>query len=433
MGAIDVVPFIPISDITMEECVQLSKEFAREYASRFNVPVFLYEEAATRQDRRNLADVRKGEFEGLKVEIGKNPDRSPDFGPNHVHPTAGATAVGARQILIAYNINLATDNLAIAKQIAKQVRGKDGGLTAVKALGFELKDRGIVQVSMNMVDYRASQLFKVFELVKTIAEHHGVRVLESEIVGLVPMRALAETAEFYLQLQTFKMDQILETKLTESGGDRLASMNLTAFAHEVASEKPVPGGGSVAAYAGALAAALASMVSRLTMKKLASEKDRSRLEQSGTDAEAIRQRLISLVDEDSKSFASLMEAYRLPKTTEQEKEARSLQVQSGLKHAADIPLASAENCSQALSLARSISHIASENVLSDLETCIFLAHAGALGALANVEINLASIKDVEYRKETSSKTEEIRKRIEQDKADALKGLASRRKGQSLIS
>lgn len=425
MGAVDVVPFIPISDITMEECVQLSKEFAQEYASRFSVPVFLYEEAASRPDRRNLADVRKGEFEGLREEIGKNPDRAPDFGPNRVHPTAGATAVGARQILIAYNINLATNNLAIAKQIAKQVRAKDGGLAAVKALGFELKDRGIVQVSMNMVDYRASQLFKAFELVKTIAEHHGVRVLESEIVGLVPMRALAETAEFYLQLQTFNMNQILETRLTESADERLVAMSLTSFVHEVASEKPVPGGGSVSAYAGAMAAALASMVSRLTLKKLANEKDRTKIEHTLEETEAIRQRLISLVDEDSKSFAGLMEAYRLPKGTEAEKQARSLQIQSGLKRAADIPLASAENCSQTLSLAKSISHLANENVLSDLQTCVFLAHAGAMGALANVEINLASIKDDEYRKETSSRTEEIRTRVEQDKAEVLKVIASR--------
>jgi glutamate formiminotransferase len=194
MGAVDVVPFIPISDVTMAECVQLTKEFANEFASRFKVPVFLYEQAATRPDRRNLADVRKGEFEGLREEIGKNPDKKPNFGPNAIHPTAGATAVGARQILIAYNVNLGTNNLDVAKKIAKQVRGKDGGLSAVKALGFDLKDRGIVQVSMNMIDYKASQLFKAFELVRTLAEQQGVEVLESEIVGLVPTEALIDTA-----------------------------------------------------------------------------------------------------------------------------------------------------------------------------------------------------------------------------------------------
>jgi glutamate formiminotransferase/formiminotetrahydrofolate cyclodeaminase len=426
MGAVDVVPFIPISDVTMEECVQLAKDFAQEYASRFKVPVFLYEEAATRPDRKNLADVRKGEFEGLREDIGKNPDRTPDFGPKAIHPTAGATAVGARQILIAYNINLATNNLSIAKQIAKQVRGKDGGLAAVKALGFELKDRGIVQVSMNMVDYKASQLFKVFELVRTLAEHHGVSVLESEIVGLVPTEALAEVAEFYLKLHGFNMNQILERKLTEPD-ERLISLSLAGFAREVASVKPVPGGGSVSAYAGALSASLLAMVSRLTINKTEKSGDRSKIDSVLQESEALQQRLITLVDEDSKSFASLMEAYRLPKATELEKHARSVQIQSRLKHAADIPLATAENCSRALSLAESLSEIVDENVLSDLQTSLFLADAGTRGALANVEINLASINDGDYQNETRSEVDEIRKRIERDKSQALKAISSRMK------
>ena len=239
MGAVDVVPFIPISEVTMPECVQLAKDFAAEYASKFKVPVFLYEEAATRPDRKNLADIREGEFEGLRDQIGKAPEKTPDFGPHVIHPTAGATAVGARSILIAYNVNLATANLDTAKKIAKQVRGKDGGLSAVKALGFELKDRGIVQVSMNMVDYKASQLFKAFELVKALAQHHGVQVLASEIVGLVPMEALIDTAEFYLQLERFGKNQILETKLLETQTDKLVALDLETFGSEVASEKPV--------------------------------------------------------------------------------------------------------------------------------------------------------------------------------------------------
>ncbi len=331
MGAVDVVPFIPISDVTMSECVELAKKFAEEYASRFKVPVYLYEEAATRPDRRNLADVRKGEFEGLREEIGKNPDRKPDFGPNAIHPTAGATAIGARQVLIAYNINLATNNLKVAKQIAKQVRAKDGGLMAVKALGFELKDRGIVQVSMNMVDYKASQLFKAFELVHTLAEHNGVQVLESEIVGLVPTEALTDTAEFYLRLHGFSKDQILERKLTGPQDQKLVSMDLRSFAGDVASEKPVPGGGSVSAYAGSLAASLLCMVCRLTLKRPEYEKHWPDVKEILEKSEALRMRLLSLVDEDSQSFASLMQAYRLPKQTDEEKHARSAEIQKGLK------------------------------------------------------------------------------------------------------
>lgn len=425
MGAVDVIPFIPISDISMEECVRLAREFAQEYASRFKVPVFLYEEAAARPDRKNLADVRKGEFEGLRDEIGKNPDKTPDFGPNAIHPTAGATAIGARQILIAYNINLATNNLDIAKRIARQVRGKDGGLSAVKALGFELKDRGIVQVSMNMVDYKASQLFKAFELVRTLADQYGVSVLDSEVVGLVPMEALADSAEFYLRLHGFSKDQILERKLAEKADGTLVSMDLSAFANEVASDKPIPGGGSVAAYTGAMAASLVCMVSRLTLKKTENEKLQSNTKAILEEGAALEQRLITLVDEDSKSFATLMEAYRLPKTTEQEKQTRSAQIQSRLKYAADVPLATSENCARTLSLTRSLSELANENVLSDLQTALFLAHASAMGALANVEINLASIKDEEYQKETGYKIEEIRKRIEQEKSDALKIMSSR--------
>ncbi|TMI29812.1 glutamate formimidoyltransferase, partial [Candidatus Bathyarchaeota archaeon] len=163
MGAVDVVPFVPISSVTMDDCVSLARAFAQEFAEKFHVPVFLYEEAATTPERRNLADIREGEFEGLRDKIGKDPAKRPDFGPDKIHPTAGATAVGAREILIAYNVNLGTKDLDIAKKIAHQLRAKDGGLTFVKALGFELKERGIVQVSMNLTNYRKSQLFKTYE------------------------------------------------------------------------------------------------------------------------------------------------------------------------------------------------------------------------------------------------------------------------------
>jgi len=427
MGAVDVVPFIPISEVSMEECVLLAKDFAAEYASRFKVPVYLYEEAATRPDRKNLADVRKGEFEGLRDQIGKDPDKIPDFGPNAIHPTAGATAVGARQILIAYNINLATSNLDIAKKIAKQVRGKDGGLFAVKALGFELKDRGIVQVSMNMVDYKASQLFKAFELVKMLTHHHGVQIIGSEIVGLVPMEALTDTAEFYLHLQGFSKNQILETKLFETQTDRLVAMDLAAFGLEVASEKPTPGGGSVSAYTGSLAASLVSMVSRLTLKRPEYQQHWSKTEAILVESETLRQRLISLVDEDSRSFANLMQAYHLPKQTEQEKRTRSTEIQTRLKGAAETPLTAAEAAARILTLAKSLSEYANESALSDLQTAVFLAHASVLGALSNVTINLAGMKDEAYRLTMRSKVEAVQREAEQEKSEAIRMLGSRTK------
>jgi glutamate formiminotransferase/formiminotetrahydrofolate cyclodeaminase len=427
MGAVDVVPFIPISDVTMDECIELARNFAREYASRFHVPVYLYEEAATRPDRRNLADIRKGEFEGLRDEIGRNPDRKPDFGPDAIHPTAGATAIGARQILIAYNINLATSNLSVAKQIAKQVRAKDGGLMAVKALGFDLKDRGIVQVSMNMVDYKASQLFKVFELVSTLAEHHGVGVLESEIVGLVPTEALTDTAEFYLRLHGFSKDQILERKLTQLQDQKLVSLDLSSFASDVASEKPVPGGGSVSAYAGSLAASLLCMVCRLTLKRAQYEKHWPNVKDILGRSEALRMRLLSLVDEDSQSFSSLMQAYRLPKQTDQEKRVRSAEVQKRLKGAADVPLATMEQAANALALAKSLGEYANENVLSDLQTAVHLAYASAHGASSNVAINMASITDEDYKKRTKTRLEALYHQIDDDKVKALAIVASRTK------
>ena len=213
MGAIDVVPFVPISGVTMEECVKLAHDFAKEFAEKSDVPCFMYEEAATRPERKNLADVRRGEFEGLKEEIGKNPERAPDYGPNRIHPTAGATAVGARFFLIAFNVNLGTSDITIAKNIAKAVRHSSGGYRYVKAMGFEIKERGIVQVSMNLVNYQKTPIFRVFETIKNEAARYGVPVIGSEIIGLVPMEALVDVADYFLRLENFSIDQVLEKRL----------------------------------------------------------------------------------------------------------------------------------------------------------------------------------------------------------------------------
>jgi glutamate formiminotransferase len=216
MGAADVVPFVPVRGITMQDCVALARRLGERVGSELGIPVYLYECAASRPGRENLADVRKGQFEGLCGEIGTNPDRDPDFGPRKIHPSAGAVAIGARAFLVAYNINLDTGDVTVAKAIAKAIRHSTGGLRYVKAMGFELKDRGIVQVSINMVNFEGTPLFRVFELVKAEAERYGVPVIGSEIVGLVPEDALIACAEFYLRLESFKRDQILEYRLSES-------------------------------------------------------------------------------------------------------------------------------------------------------------------------------------------------------------------------
>jgi len=217
MGAVDVIPFVPIKGATMAECVELSRRVGERIWSMFKIPVYLYEESATRPERRDLANIRKGEFEGFAEKI-LEPDWAPDFGERRVHPTAGAVAVGARPPLIAYNVNLGTEDLRIAKRIAEAVRHSSGGLRYVKALGLALEERGIVQVSMNMTDYEKTPLFRVFELIKREAQRYGVPVVGSEIVGLVPQRALNMVAEFYLQLEGFGEDRILENRIAEELG-----------------------------------------------------------------------------------------------------------------------------------------------------------------------------------------------------------------------
>ena len=215
VGALDVLPFIPIQGVAMEDCVALAWAVGKRIADELQVPVYLYEAAATRPDRKALPDVRRGEYEGLKVEIETNPDRKPDFGPSRFHPTAGACIVGARPVLIAWNVNLKTKDIGIAKRIAKAIRESDGGLPAVRAKGFELPDRGLVQVSMNMLDYRKTSLVEAFETIHSLAAKEGVEIAESEIIGLVPLDALLEGATQYFKLARFHREQILETRLWE--------------------------------------------------------------------------------------------------------------------------------------------------------------------------------------------------------------------------
>jgi glutamate formiminotransferase / 5-formyltetrahydrofolate cyclo-ligase len=212
LGAVDVVPFVPIEGVTMNDCVALAKSTAAAIADRFGVPIYLYEEAASQPERRNLEDIRRGEFEGLREKM-RDPAWKPDYGPAEPHPSAGASVVGARMPLIAYNINLATDRLDVAKKIAAAIRHSSGGFRFVKAMGIRLEDRGVVQVSMNLTNYEKTPIYRVFEVVKREAGRYGVNVLESEIVGLVPSAALVGTAEYYLQLERFNNDQVLENKL----------------------------------------------------------------------------------------------------------------------------------------------------------------------------------------------------------------------------
>ncbi len=410
MGAIDVLPFVPIKGVSMEHCVELARRAGERIARELKVPVYLYEKAATRPDRVNLADVRRGEFEGLRQEIEINPARQPDFGEAKVHPTAGAVAVGARPPLIAYNVNLATTDLSIAKKIAKAVRGRDGGLQYVKALGFELKERGQVQVSMNLVNYEGSPIFRAFEMVKREAERYGVAVASSEIVGLVPQAALNACSEFYLRLENFSDSQVLETRLQAALSEGLEGeprSSLGTFADEVAAGTPAPGGGSVSAYAGALAASLGTMVCKLTIGKKKFAEVEGEARQILTQLEQLAADLRHAVSEDAESFERVMAAMRLPKETEAERLARSSAIEEATKGAVAVPLRVARSAMEVLELLDELSEIGNPNALSDLAVGAQMALTAMRGASYNVLINLSSISDEEFNRQRRAEVEEL--------------------------
>ena len=404
MGAVDVVPFIPLSGTSMEDCVRLAKEFGIEFAEEFQVPVFLYEEAATRPDRHNLADIRSGEFEGLRELIGKDSLKKPDFGPERIHPSAGATAVGAREILIAYNVNLGTKDVGIAKRVAREVRAKDGGLAYVKALGFELKERGIVQVSMNLTSFKKSEIFKAYEMVKLFAARYGVPVVGSEIVGLAPIEALADTAEFYLRLENFSLDQVLEKRLFQPHHLTLTDQSLTLFSEEVASRKPAPGGGSVSAYMGALGGSLVSMVARISLGRKIVD-DREKLERILEGGERLRRELLELVVKDTSAFESLMHARKLPK----DHKGRDQQIQEATVKAAEVPLKTMEKSVEVLRLTRDVAQFGTRSALSDVITAAGAARGAVEGAASNVMINLRDITDSKFVENASVKVDRARK------------------------
>jgi len=422
MGAVDVVPFVPLSGATMEDCVTLARAFGQEFAEKFHVPVFLYEEAATVPERRNLADVREGEFEGLREKIGKDPAKKPDFGPENIHLTAGATAVGAREILIAFNVNLGTSNLDIAKKIAHQLRAKDGGLAYVKALGFELKERGIVQVSMNLTNYRKSQVFKAYELVKLFADRHGVPVIGSEVVGLAPMDSLVDSAEFYLRLENFSGDQVLERKLFAPRPSTLTDRSLAVFSEEVASKQATPGGGSVSAYMGALAAGLLCMVARITLGKKEPPPGAERLNEVVKEGEDLRQKLLRLVVEDTEAFDLVMKAFKLSKD---QLETRKKTIEEATIKASEIPLSTLDCSVKVLRLAYEVAEKGSTNALSDVVTAVSAARAAVEGAASNVLINLASLSDQKYVEKISRRVSDLRKEAAQLEERAGKLVESR--------
>jgi len=407
MGATDVVPFIPISGMTMDECVKLAKELGQEVGEKLEIPVYLYEAAATRPDRENLADVRRGEYEGIKSEIETNPDRKPDFGPSRMHPRAGATAIGARMPLIAFNVYLGTRDVRVARRIAKAIRFGGGGLRYVKALGFDIKERAIVQISMNLVNYLRTPVFRVFEMIKSEAQRYGVSIVSSEIVGLTPMNAMMDVADFYLRLENFKKDQILENKLMNIAQQQ--KVGLIDFIEEVASERPVPGGGSVAATSGAMSAALLSMVCRLTIGKRKYQEVEGELKEVLQTVGRLKEELKELVVKDAESYQRVMDARKLTRHTEIEEKRRDGAIQEATKQAASIPLKVMEKSLEVLKLSQTVAEKGNVNAVSDAGVAALMAKAAILGAGYNVKINLGSIEDENFVEQTKKTLETLEK------------------------
>ena len=389
VGATDVVPFIPLEGATMEDCVALARRLGDRVGRELEIPVYLYERAATRPDRENLADVRRGEFEGLRSELGANPARNPDFGPTRVHPTAGAVVIGARPFLVAYNVYLGpASNLGVAKEVAKAVRGSSGGLRYVKGLGLEVD--GQAQVSMNLVDIEKTPLYRAFDTVKMEAAAHGVSPTWSEIVGLVPERALFETAARHVQLRNFSPDVVLERKVREavSGG-----VSLSGFVSSVASSTPTPGGGSVAAHVGALAAALAQMVAGLTVGKKKYAAVEAEMKQVALDAADLGNTLAALVDADARAYTGVSDAYKLPKEPDDAAVRRAEAIAVALLGASHVPLETARACARVAELAALVATRGNTNAVSDAGVAALLAEAACRGAAYNVRINVAALDD----------------------------------------
>jgi glutamate formiminotransferase/formiminotetrahydrofolate cyclodeaminase len=404
MGAADVVPFIPIDGVTIEDCVAMARHVGEQIWKRYQIPVYLYESAATMPERQNLENIRRGQFEGIRADIATNPARRPDFGDPRVHSTAGATVVGARKFLIAYNVFLNTPDVDIAKKIAKAVRFSTGGMRFVKGAGFLV--RGLAQVSMNLTDFEQTPVHRVFEMVKREAARYGVAPVSSEIVGLIPKKALEQAAEWFLQVENFDSSLILENRLAAVMGGKTAIGGLRAavepFVEQLAAPTATPGGGSASAAAAAMAAGLAAMVASMSRGKKAYLQYEPQLSAAIARLTPLREELKAAIDADAEAYNAVMKAYKQSKTDTANADS---QIDASLKLATGVPLSVAEKAHEVAAIAQTLEPISNPNMKSDLTTALALARAAITGALANVEINLASLKDATF-------AADVRKRVQ---------------------
>jgi glutamate formiminotransferase/formiminotetrahydrofolate cyclodeaminase len=463
MGALDVCPFIPISGVTDKDCIMLSKKFGERIARELGVPVFLYAKSAAKTERIRLPDIRKGEYEALGEKF-KDPGFKPDYGKPVFIPKSGATATGCRDILIAYNINLDTNDKSFASKIAGKIRtsgvikkdkygnkiiGTNGkperipGMFKGVQAGGMMYNENISQVSMNLLNYKDVNMHDVYEVVKKEGEKLGVKVTGSEIVGVVPKESLLLAGRFYSKkeklgvsderelvelgieklglsdLYLFKPEEkIIEYMVEEKGP--LASMKVDGFLSELASNSPAPGGGSVAALAGSLGAALSSMVCNLTVGKEKYKKFEDEIKKTLKKNEKLRNKLTELIDEDTNAFNDVMKAFKMPKDTEEQKKKRSAAIQNGYKSAAMVPMETASTCAEILDVAKTVAEKGNQNSITDAAVSAIMAKAGVESAILNVKINLGSIKDEKFVKKISSEIQNLQKQTSKKSEEILR-------------
>ncbi len=462
MGALDVCPFIPIKGVTDSDCINLSKKFGERLAKEVGIPVFLYAKSAVKSERVRLPDIRKGEYEALEEKF-KDPSFIPDYGKPVFIPKSGATATGCRDILLAYNINLDTNDKSIATKISGKIRtsgvikkDKDGNklldsegkplripgrFKGVQAGGM-MYDENITQVSMNLLNYRDVNLHDVFEAVQEEAGKLGAKATGSEIVGLVPKNSLILAGKFYSkkdglkvsdeeelvtlaidklglsELYPFKTEEKVIEYIVEEIGP-LASMKINSFLSELASSSPAPGGGSVAALAGSLGAALSSMVCNLTIGKEKYSDVQDEIKVTLKKSEKIRKDLTQLIDDDTEAFNDVMKAFKMPKETENQKEKRSQAIQEGYKTAAKVPLETARTCEKILDIARIVADKGNQNSITDSAVSALMAQAGVESAILNVKINLGSIKDEKFVNQISSEINQLENNVDRKTSEII--------------
>lgn len=475
MGATDVCPFVPVRGVSMEDCADFARAVGSRVGEELGIPVYLYEFAASRPDRQNLADIRKGEYEALAEKLGTE-FWQPDFGPNAFVPKSGATAVGAREFLIAYNINFNARDHKRVHRIAKiireigypmrdekgvLVRDENGNEITVpglyknlKAVGWWLEEQGVAQLSMNFTNHKVTPLHDVYVKVMELAAEQGLIVTGSELVGLVPLDAMVEAGRYFTRIQkrcegapvsrlirmavkSMGMEEfgpfdtnkkIVEYAIDESKRP-LVSMTLREFADELASDSPAPGGGSVAALAGATGAGLAAMVPNLTVGRRQFLEVKDELNASAIEAQDLKDKLLDAIDDDTAAFNKLLEAFRMPQGTDEEAEVRKTAVKEAMKHATLVPMQTLRNCVRTIALARIAAFKGNPNAMSDGGVAAQMALAGAEGAYYNVLINLSSLKAKKFKEETGSEAEELIQKARADVKEISEFIESSLKGE----